>query len=144
MSRTIGKYLKFLKDRRGAAFVEFGLIAPIFFLVIVGIVDFGRMMWLSNSVEHAATEGARYAALRGVGKPTVATAQEIEDFARARITLIPTGDMTVNVSWTPTNNNNPGSTVTVQVTYDDFEYLLAGFLGFDPVDLKGSSTMVIN
>ncbi len=144
MSRTIGKYLKFLKDRRGTAFVEFGILAPIFFLVIVGIVDFGRMMWLSNSVEHAATEGARYAALRGVGKPTVATAQEIEDFARARITLIPTGDMTVNVSWTPTNNNNPGSTVTVQVTYDDFEYLLAGFLGFNPVDLKGSSTMVIN
>ncbi len=144
MSRTIGKYLKFLKDRRGTAFVEFGLLAPIFFLVIVGIVDFGRMMWLSNSVEHAATEGARYAALRGVGKPTVATEQEIEDFARARITLIPTGDMTVKVSWTPTTNNNPGSTVTVQVTYDDFEYLLVGFLGFDPVDLAGSSTMVIN
>ena len=144
MSRMIDKYLKILKDRRGTAFVEFGLLAPIFFLVIVGIVDFGRMMWLSNSVEHAATEGARYAAVRGVGKPTVATAQQIQDFARAQVTLIPTSEMTVNVSWTPTNNNNPGSTVTVQVTYDDFEYLLAGFLGFDPVDLKGSSTMVIN
>ncbi len=144
MSRMIDKYLKFLKDRRGTAFVEFGLLAPIFFLVIVGIVDFGRMMWLSNSVEHAATEGARYAALHGVGKPTVATEQEIKDFARARITLIPTSEMTVNVSWTPTNNNNPGSTVTVQVIYDDFEYLLVGFLGFDPVDLAGSSTMVIN
>ena len=144
MSRMIDKYLKILKDRRGTAFVEFGLLAPIFFLVIVGIVDFGRMMWLSNSVEHAATEGARYAAVRGVGKPTVATAQQIQDFARAQVTLIPTSEMTVNVSWTPTNNNNPGSTVTVQVTYDDFEYLLVGFLGFDPVDLEGTSTMVIN
>ncbi len=144
MSRMIDKYLKFLKDRRGTAFVEFGLLAPILFLVIVGIVDFGRMMWLSNSVEHAATEGARYAAVRGVGKPTVATAQQIQDFARAQVTLIPTSEMTVNVSWTPTNNNNPGSTVTVQVTYDDFEYLLVGFLGFDPVDLEGTSTMVIN
>ncbi len=124
--------------------MEFGLVAPILFLVIVGIVDFGRMMWLSNTVEHAATEGARYAAVRGSNKPTVATKQEIEDFARARITLIPTGEMTVNVSWTPTGNNNPGSTVTVQVTYNDFEYLLVGFLGFDPVDLEGTSTMVIN
>ncbi len=144
MSRITDRCLKLLKDCRATAFVEFGLLAPIFFIVTIGIVDFGRMMWLSNSVEHAATEGARYAAVRGVGKPTVATEQQIKDFARAQVTLIPTSEMTVNVSWTPTNNNNPGSTVTVQVTYDDFEYLLAGFLGFDPVDLKGSSTMVIN
>ncbi len=144
MSRIIDKCLKLLKDCRGSAFVEFGILGPVFFLVIVGMIDFGRMMWLSNSVEHAATEGARYAAVRGTGKPTVATAQQIEDFARAQVTLIPTGDMTVNVSWTPANNNNPGSTVTVRVTYDDFEYLLVGFLGFDPVDLEGTSTMVIN
>ncbi len=144
MSRITEKCLKLRKDCRGTAFVEFGLLAPVFFIVTVGIVDFGRMMWLSNSVEHAATEGARYAAVRGVGKPTVATAQQIKDFARAQVTLIPTSEMTVNVSWTPTNNNNPGSTVTVQVTYDDFEYLLVGFLGFDPVDLEGTSTMVIN
>ncbi len=143
MSRIIDKCLKLLKDCRGTAFVEFGLLAPLFFLVIVGILDFGRMVWLSNSVEHAATEGARYAAVRGAGKPTVATAQQIEDFARAQVTLIPTSDMTVNVSWTPTNDNNPGSTVTIQVTYN-FEYLLVGFLGFDPVDLEGTSTMVIN
>ena len=113
MSRITDKYRKLLKDCRGTALVEFGLLAPIFFLVVVGIVDFGRVMWLSNSVEHAATEGARYAAVRGAGKPTVATAQQIEDFARAQVTPIPTSDMTVNVSWTPANNNNPGSTVTV-------------------------------
>ena len=144
MFRITDKCLKLLKDRRGTAFVEFGLLAPIFFLVIVGIVDFGRMGWLSNSVEHAATEGARYAAVRGVGKPTVATAQQIEDFARAQVTLIPTSDMTVSVSWNPANDNNPGSAVTVRVTYDNFEYLLVGFLGFDPVDLQGTSTMIIN
>ncbi len=144
MSRFTDRCLKLLKDCRGTAFVEFGLLAPVFFIVTIGILDFGRMVWLSNSVEHAATEGARYAAIRGVGKPTVATTQEIEDFARAQVTLIPTNEMTVNVSWTPTGNNNPGSTVTVQVTYDDFEYLLVGFLGFDPVDLEGTSTMVIN
>ncbi len=144
MSRITDKFLKLLKDCRGSAFVEFGILGPVFFLVIVGMIDFGRMMWLSNSVEHAATEGARYAAVRGSNKATVATVQTITDFARAQVTLIPTGDMTVNVSWTPANNNNPGSSVTVQVTYDDFEYLLVGFLGFEPVDLEGTSTMVIN
>ncbi len=140
----IYKCLKLLKDCRGTAFVEFGLLAPIFFIVIIGILDFGRMGWLSNTVEHAATEGARYAAVRGEGKPNVATSQEIAAFVQSRAELIPPGEMTINVSWTPENNKNPGSTVTVQVTYNDFEYLLVGFLGFDPVDLEGTSTMVIN
>jgi len=142
-TRVIDKCLKLLKDCRGTAFVEFGLLAPIFFLVVVAIMDFGRMMWLSNTVEHAATEGARYAAVRGSNKATVATTQTITDFVQARAELIPPSDMNITVSWTPTDNNNPGSTVTVQVTYN-YEYLLAGFLGFVPVDLEGTSTMVID
>ena len=143
MSRLTGKCLKLLKDCRGTAFVEFGLLAPIVFIVTIGIVDFGRMVWLSNTVEHAATEGARYAAVRGSNKATVATTQTITDFVEGQAELIPPNDMNIVVSWTPTDNNNPGSTVTVQVTYN-FEYLLVGFLGFDPVDLEGTSTMVIN
>ncbi len=143
MSRITDKCLKLLKDCRGTAFIEFGLLAPVFFIVTVGIVDFGRMMWLSNTVEHAATEGARYAAVRGSNKPTVATTQTITDFVKGQAELIPPGDMNIDVSWIPANNNNAGSSVTIQVTYN-FEYLLVGFLGFDPVDLKGTSTMVIN
>ena len=143
MSRITDKCLKLLKDCRGTAFIEFGLLAPIFLLVIVGIVDFGRMGWLSNTVEHAATEGARYAAVHGSNKATVATTQTITDLVRDRAELIPPSDMNIEVSWTPTDNNNPGSTVTVQVTYN-YEYLLVGFLGFDPVDLQGTSTMIIN
>ncbi len=143
MSRITDKCLKLLKDCRGAAFVEFGLLAPILFLVTVGIVDFGRMVWLSNTVEHAATEGARYAAVHGSNKATVATTQTITDFVEGQAELIPPNDMNIVVSWTPTDDNDPGSTVTVQVTYN-FEYLLVGFLGFDPVDLEGTSTMVIN
>ncbi len=143
MSRITDKCLKLLKDCRGTAFIEFGLLAPVFFIVTIGIVDFGRMMWLSNTVEHAATEGARYAAVRGSNKPTVATTQTITDFVEGQAELIPPGDMNIDVSWIPANNNNAGSSVTIQVTYN-FEYLLVGFLGFDPVDLEGTSTMVIN
>ena len=62
---------------------------------------------------------------------------------RGQAELIPPGDMNIDVSWTPPNDNTPGSSVTIQVTYN-FEYLLVGFLGFDPVDLEGTSTMVIN
>ncbi len=143
MSRIADRFLKLLKDCRGAAFMEFGILAPVFFIVTIGIMDFGRMIWLSNTVEHAATEGARYAAVRGSNKPTVATTQTITDFVEGQAELIPPNEMDIEVSWTPANNNNPGSTVSILVTYN-FEYLLIGFLGFDPVDLEGTSTMVIN
>ena len=143
MSRIIDKCLKLLEDCRGTAFVEFGFLAPIFFIVTVGIVDFGRVVWLSNTIEHAATEGARYAAVHGSNKATIATTQTITDFVEGQAELILPSDMDIDVSWIPADDNGPGSTVTVQITYN-YEFLLVGFLGFDPVDLEGTSTMVIN
>lgn len=143
MSRIIDKCLKLLKDCRGTAFVEFGFLAPIFFIVTVGIVDFGRVVWLSNTIEHAATEGARYAAVHGSNKATVATTETITDFVEGQAELILPSDMDIDVSWIPADDNSPGSSVTVQITYD-YEFLLVGFLGFDPVELEGTSTMVIN
>ena len=100
-------------------------------------------MWLSNTVEQAATEGARYAAVRGSSKAAVATTQAITDFMKGQAELIPPSDMNIEESCTPPNDNTPASTVTIRVTYN-FECLLVGFLGFDPVDLEGTSTLVID
>ncbi len=141
MSRMACNLRKLLKDHKGTAFIEFALIAPIFFLVTFGIIDFGRMMWLNNTVEHAATEGARYAAVRGSNKPSPATETQVVSFVQNRADGMALTPSEIAVTWTP--NNNAGSTVTVQVTYN-YEYIIAGFLGFDPVDLQGTSTMVVN
>ncbi len=141
MSRMACNLRKLLKDHKGTAFIEFALIAPIFFLVTFGIIDFGRMMWLNNTVEHAATEGARYAAVRGSNKPSPATETQVVSFVQNRADGMALTTSEIAVTWTP--NNNAGSTVTVQVTYN-YEYIIAGFLGFDPVDLQGTSTMVVN
>ncbi len=141
MLRMACNLRKLLKDHKGAAFIEFALIAPIFFLVTFAIIDFGRMMWLNNTVEHAATEGARFAAVRGSNKPSPATETQVVTFVQGRADGMALTPSEIAVTWTP--NNNAGSTVTVQVTYN-YEYIIAGFLGFDPVDLQGRSTMVIN
>lgn len=49
------------RRQRGAAVVEFALVAPIFFLLLMGIVDFG--INLSNQI--ALRQGAREAARQG-------------------------------------------------------------------------------
>jgi hypothetical protein len=53
---------------RGQALVEFALILPVFVLLIVGIFDFGRVVWATTSVTNAAREAARYAIVHG-GSP---------------------------------------------------------------------------
>ena len=52
-----------LGDQSGAAAVEFALIAPILFMLIFGIIQFG-IAWSQKEVfVQAAREGARYAAV---------------------------------------------------------------------------------
>jgi Flp pilus assembly protein TadG len=46
---------------RGQAFVEFGLVSTVFFLLLFGIFDMARLFESWMAVQHAAREGARYA-----------------------------------------------------------------------------------
>jgi hypothetical protein len=45
---------------RGQNLVEFALIFPILFLVLMGILDMGRMTYYASALHNAAREGARY------------------------------------------------------------------------------------
>ena len=47
----------------GNTAIEFALVLPAFLLLIFGIVEFGRLMWVDNTLRHAVQEGARCAAL---------------------------------------------------------------------------------
>jgi Flp pilus assembly protein TadG len=47
---------------------EFALISVVFFMIIFGIIEFGRLMYTHNALTDAARRGARYAALNREGK----------------------------------------------------------------------------
>ncbi|MBV8691616.1 MAG: pilus assembly protein [Actinobacteria bacterium] len=49
------------RDERGAALLEFALVFGIFVFVLYGLIAYGMMLSLKNSVTHAAAEGARAA-----------------------------------------------------------------------------------
>lgn len=57
---------RFLRDTRGAAAVEFALVAAPFLLLILGTIEYGRLLYLHHAVEETAIEGARCA---GVVEP---------------------------------------------------------------------------
>jgi Flp pilus assembly protein TadG len=52
-----------LRSERGTAVVEFALIAPLLFLLIFGVIDFGRALDYYNQLTQLAGQGARAAAV---------------------------------------------------------------------------------
>jgi hypothetical protein len=62
---------KLFRDRSGQALVEFALVVPIFMLLVMGVIEFGRAWNLQQTMTEAAREGARRAA---VFDPTVTPA----------------------------------------------------------------------
>jgi Flp pilus assembly protein TadG len=49
----------------GQALVEFALVAPIFFLLLFGIIESGRFILYYETLSNATREGARYAIVHG-------------------------------------------------------------------------------
>src|SRR3954447_23114830 len=52
--------------RDGQALVEFALVAPLFFLLLFSLIEFGRAVYYVQMLNNAAREGARYAIVHGV------------------------------------------------------------------------------
>ncbi len=52
-----------LQTSRGAAAVEFALVAPLFILILLFMVDAGRIIFVQTTLQNAAAQGARAASL---------------------------------------------------------------------------------
>ena len=49
------------KSMRGQTLLEFALVAPVFLLIVCGIIDFGRLFYAQMTVQNALREAGRYA-----------------------------------------------------------------------------------
>lgn len=71
----------------GAALVEFAIIAPLIFALLIGMFTGGISMSRKNSMTNAVREGARFAA-------TLPESTTWADDARARVIALSSGDLT--------------------------------------------------
>jgi len=65
---------RFLKARRGAAALEFALVAPVFFILLIGVFDLSILFFLLLTLENAALDAARFGSTGAV--PEDATRDE--------------------------------------------------------------------
>lgn len=59
------KFAQKTTTEKGTTMAEFVIISAIFFMIIFGIIEFGRLFYIHNALTDAARRGARYAALHG-------------------------------------------------------------------------------
>ena len=126
-----------LRGQSGSAIVEFTLIALMFFMLVFGLVEFGRAIFDYSLVSSLAREGVRWASVRGSGSGHTATATDVSTYVQGKAAGLP---VTVTTTWTP--NKNPGSTVSVQVQYT-FRSVAPVLLSLGTIPLHSTSSMVI-
>lgn len=128
---------KLLRDRKGQAMVEFALVLPILLLILLGIVDFGRILNEHLTVTAAAREGARSAAVMNTDATVTGVVQQ------AASSLKTDGNpLTITISPSPARVS--GSPVTVEVKHD--VEILTPFMREvlpDPFHVKGTATMQV-
>ena len=133
------------RGQRGQNIVEFALVGLVFFLIVMGIFDFGRAILYYNMLSNAAREGARVGIIPNTPKDKICTAV-IAHTQLPNAPQIPgaceTGDLTVTVL--PDGSTVAGQSVQVTVTYGftPITPLIAAFTG-DPLTLSASSTMYV-
>jgi Flp pilus assembly protein TadG len=107
------------RNRRGAAVVEFAVVAPVFFLLVFGMIEFGRMVMVQQLLTNAAREGAR------VGVLDSSTSTEVSNAVKSYLTAAKINNPTITC--TPTNPSSATYgqpvTVTVSIPFNQVSWL---------------------
>jgi len=155
---------------RGQSLVELALILPVFILVLVGILDFGRAFYAYNAISNAAREGARYGTVHhenrdSDGFPPYDEPETIEEKAVAQVFILDQEQFRVRVRFPdPTRiddafcvanpydptclNSDPGSGAPIEVTviyrFQPLTPLVSQLIGGGPfLTLRSKALMFI-
>ena len=135
-----------LKSQSGAALVEFALVAPLFLLLLFGMLDTGKAFNYWNDATHLSHEGARFAAVDKIPNPELNAT--LADWLRGRADTAElrdgsasvTGPIDVCFRFEP--DMNVGSAVTVRVSFT-YEFMSVLDLDVAQKEMTQESTMRI-
>ena len=97
------------RRHRGVAAVEFAIVAPIFFMVVIGIIEVGRAMMVQQVLINASRVGARRAVMLS------STQQAVTDAARDYASGVGVSGVSVTCSPDP-GTATSGTAITVGVS----------------------------
>jgi Flp pilus assembly protein TadG len=98
------------RNRRGAAVVEFAVVSPVFFLLVFGMIEYGRMVMVQQLLTNAAREGAR------VGVLDNSTSSDVTTAVNSYLTAARINNATITCNPTSPSSAGYGQPVTVTVS----------------------------
>jgi Flp pilus assembly protein TadG len=98
------------RARRGAAVVEFAVVAPVFVLLVFGMIEYGRMVMVQQMLTNGSREGARRAVLEQ------STADEVRTVVEDYLSGSSISGATVDVDPDDLSSLGFGDPVTVSVS----------------------------
>lgn len=131
---------------RGQSLVEFAVVIPIFLLLVFGLIDMGRLVYINNALSEGAREAARWGSVQSRSQ-TAAGLTSIHDYAVSSLTAVP--NPTVTPSCLPDIGIHPAPStacdilvvqVSSQVTM--LTPIVAQFIG--PRTYTATSTVTVN
>ncbi len=116
----------------GQAMVELALVLPLLVLVLMGVLDLGRGIYVYNVVSSAAREGARY----GIIHPTNSDGIKNAAINTAVGVNLDPNQIQITLNCSPCKKGDL-ITVSVSNTFNPITLL------FSPITMMGKSTMMI-
>lgn len=130
-------FMRLLRDRRGVSAIEFGILAPVLFTMLLGALDFGRMFYISQSMNYATEQAARYYMLNPSAAQSTVT---------QTLTAAMAGGMgsQLSVSYANTANCNSNSALTCTTITATYPFhFVAGILGLANKTLTATAETVL-
>jgi Flp pilus assembly protein TadG len=135
--------------------VEFAATSIIFFTLLFGVIEGGRLLFTYHQLTNAAREAARYAIAHGVaGESQVRSGsyQAMVDHAMDRTVLLDANSLEMTAEWPgdfaaggkcPAQSNEAGCPVQVTVNYR-YQPIVAMIFGPGTINLQTTSEMRIH
>lgn len=119
---------------RAAAVVEFAVVLPLLLTILFGIIEYGWVFMVRQTLQTAAREGARIAVLQTSVDPYNNV------IARVGEVMAPTGLLSYNITMEHAQAGDPVETVQVSIPYSDVS-LMGGFFPTIHANLAGTCSM---
>lgn len=129
----------------GQAIVEFALAIPVFVLLVFGLLDVGRLVYINNAVAQAAREAARWGSVQSRSQDATSRAT-IADEAIRSLAAVPAPTATVTCEESGVTGAGCQSGDFLVVNVESQVQMLTPVIGqlVGPMTLSSTARVVIN
>lgn len=118
------------KEQEGQALVEFALVMPVLLLLLIGIMEFGLLLYNQQVITNASREGARFGIVMRIPRWDAAAIEGVVDaYAGDRLITFGSAEPDTDVVPDPTTGAVFGDSLRVTVTFHYDFLVLPNFVG---------------